>query len=175
MNDFATALESLHRDIMTIHVEDGRYGIEDIVFAREKFDTGSATWARDKELLDQHGLELRGKTTVPDLEVYKRLNAQGKLVIVTARVDNLAIGYCVHMVSKDIHFGELIAMDDVTFVAPGLRRLGIGRRLREKAIEELKAMGVKVVLARFKVAHPHDEHMKKMGFVPYETVYVKEI
>ena len=68
-----------------------------------------------------------------------------------------------------------IAEDEAWFVFPQYRRRGIGRRLREIALQELKKAGVKIALARTKVDAPHDDLMPQLGYRRYEIVYRKDL
>jgi len=147
-----------------------------LVYQREDFDPKARDWKRQRELMDAHAMELRGMPADPDIFQYQRLQREGRLVIITAR-DGQGIlqGYSSHFWHRDLHFNIRVAQDDGIYVVPELRKQGVGTFLRKMAIHELKKAGVQVVLGRLKVAHPHDESMTELGFVPWETVYIREI
>lgn len=147
-----------------------------ITYQREDFNPDASDWKRQQQLFDAHAMELRGLMSDLDLDQYARIQNQGRLVWITARdVDRLLVGYSMHFWHRHLHFNIRVAQDDAIYVVPELRKLGIGRKLRELAIEELKNAGVKIVYGRLKVAHPHDDSMESLGFVPWETVYLKEL
>jgi GNAT superfamily N-acetyltransferase len=147
-----------------------------ITCRREDFDPDSRDWNRQKQLFDAHAMELRGLMSDLDLEQYARIQREGRLVWVTARdVGGLMVGYSMHFWHRHLHFNIRVAQDDAIYVVPELRMLGIGRMMREIAIEELKKAGVKIVYGRLKTAHPHDDSMKGLGYVPWESVYLKEL
>jgi GNAT superfamily N-acetyltransferase len=121
-----------------------------------------------------------------DLNVYRRLEAKGRLVIVTARMqkteygplpqrDQELVGYSSHIFYDDLHFSQRTADDDAWFVVRECRRCGIGRKLREKAHEILRELGVRFVLARTKVDAPHDKVLAELGYRHWENIYRKEL
>jgi GNAT superfamily N-acetyltransferase len=128
-------------------------------------------------MLDQHARELRGRNTNLDIAKYKKLQAQGNLVIIGARrKDNGApVGYSIHTWYDEMHYGLRVSEDEAWFVFPQYRRRGIGRRLREVALEELKRLGVQIAYARTKIGAPHDSLMPQLGYTPYEILYRKDL
>jgi len=148
---------------------------DDIVYGREEIDLDQI--APYLAMLDQHALELRGRTTRLNIARYKELQAQGKLIIIGARRrDNGApVGYSIHLWYDELHYGLRVAEDEAWFVFPQYRRRGIGRRLREVALAELKKCGVQIALARTKIGAPHDDLMPQLGYSPYEVVYRKDL
>ncbi len=152
------------------------YRTVDLVYQREDFNPDAPDWERQKSLFDAHGLELRGFKSDLDIQRYLQMQREGRLVYVTARDGNGIIqGYSSHFWHRDLHFLVRVAQDDAWYVAPEFRRLGIGRQLRLFALAELKVAGVKYAYGRLKTAHPHDESMTDLGYVPFETVWIKEI
>jgi GNAT superfamily N-acetyltransferase len=148
--------------------DDCTYGVEDIDLEQLK---------PYLPMLNMHAQELRGIETRIDIGRYKQLQEKGRLLIVGARrKDNGApVGYAIHIWDDERHFGLRIADDDAWFVFPQYRRRGIGRRLRETALAELKKIGCRIALARTKVDHPHDEVMRQLGYRPYEILYRKDL
>lgn len=148
----------------------------EIKYGREDFDPKAPDFGRWLELCDAHALELRGMKADIDIDQYQRLQKQGRLVLIMARnIDGLLIGYSSHFWHRDLHFNQKIAQDDAWYVIPELRVRGIGRKLREMTIEELRKDGVKYVYGRLKTAHPHDDSMTSLGYFKWEDVYIKEI
>jgi len=150
---------------------------DDIVYGRETIDLSGPEWRQYLPMLDQHARELRGRETNLNIAKYKELMDQGKLVIIGARRrDNGApVGYSIHLWYDELHYGLRVAEDEAWFVWPQYRRRGIGRRLRETALAELKKLGVQIALARTKIGAPHDDLMPQLGYQPYETVYRKDL
>jgi GNAT superfamily N-acetyltransferase len=150
---------------------------DDCVYAAETFDLDRPEWKQYLPMLNHHARELRGRDTNLNVEAYKKLIQQGRLIIMVARRgDNgMAVGYSIHLWHDDLHYGNRVAEDEAWFVWPQYRRRGIGKRLREAALAELKRLGVKIALARTKVNAPHDDLMPQLGYHPFEVVYRKDL
>jgi|SRR5215471_9292373 len=153
----------------------GEFASDDIAYGREEIDLDSIE--PYLPMLNAHALELRGRHTKLNIAAYKKLQEQGRLVIIGARrKDNGApVGYSIHLWHDDLHYGVRVAEDEAWFVFPQYRRKGIGRRLRETALAELERLGVRIALARTKVGAPHDNLMPELGYRPYEMVYRKDL
>jgi GNAT superfamily N-acetyltransferase len=150
---------------------------DDIAYGREMIDLTQPEWKQYLPMLNMHARELRGRDTNLNVAKYIELIKQGKLVIIVARrKDNgQAVGYSIHVWYDELHYGLRVAEDEAWFVFPQFRRLGIGRRLREIALEELRKLGVQIALARTKVGAPHDDLMPQLGYHRYEIVYRKDL
>lgn len=147
-----------------------------IVCAREVVGPDSLDWGRQNELFNAHGMELRGVPAKLDVSRYLQIQKEGRLVYITARDEKGIIqGYSNHYWHRHLHFPIRVAQDDAWYVMPALRNQGIGKRLREKALEELKKDGVQYVYGRLKVKHPHDNSMQELGYEPWETVWLKKL
>jgi GNAT superfamily N-acetyltransferase len=157
---------------------------DSVVCARESLESGD--WEEKLNLFNEHARELRRMESALALDVYRRLEAKGRLVLVTARLqkteygplpqrDQELVGYSSHIWFDDLHFSLRTADDDAWFVARPFRRCGIGRKLREKAHEVLRELGVKFVLCRLKVSAPHDEVLDQLGYTPWENTFRKEL
>jgi L-amino acid N-acyltransferase YncA len=143
-----------------------------IVYAREIFVFDD----RCRELFDAHAVELRGFKADIWLERYIEIQNENRLVWITARDDNGVLqGYSSHFWHRDMHYNHKVAQDDAWYVVPELRNKGIGKELRRRAIEELAKDGVKYAYGRLKTAHPHDNSMSELGYVPFEQVWVRKL
>lgn len=148
----------------------------DLTYQREDFDPDAPDWPRQKELFDAHGMELRGFKSDLDIHRYLQTQREGRLVFITVRdKDRVLQGYSSHFWHRDLHFPVRVAQDDAWYVTPEFRKLGIGRKLREIALDELRRAGVKYAYGRLKTAHPHDDSMTDLGYVPWEQVWIKEL
>lgn len=150
---------------------------DEIAYGREKMDPASPEWRVILAMLNAHAKELRGMETRLNIASYQKLQDEGKLVIIGARrKDNGApVGYAIHIWYDDLHFGLRLALDDAWFVFPQYRRRGIGKRLREVALNELRKIGCNIALARTKVTQDHPEVLAELGYRPYEIVYRKDL
>ena len=150
---------------------------DEIAYGREKFDPAAAEWRIILAMLNLHARELRGMETRLNIGAYTKLQDEGRLLIIGARrKDNGApVGYSIHIWYDDLHFGLRLALDDAWFVFPQYRNRGIGRRLREVALNELRKIGVNIALARTKVDQDHPDVLTELGYHPYEIVYRKDL
>lgn len=81
-----------------------------------------------------------------NVPIYESLDRNGMLVIVTARLDGLLVGYCTTMMHRHMHYDLMCAIEDAYYVVPWARRLGhglvsVGYRLIATMIEELRRRG----------------------------------
>lgn len=150
---------------------------DEIAYGREKMDVSGPEWRTIVAMLNSHARELRGMETRLNIGMYSKLQDQGRLLIIGARrKDNGApVGYSVHIWHDELHYGLRVADDDAWFVFPQYRNRGIGRRLREVALEELKKLGVNIALARTKIDQSHNETMERLGYRPWEMVFRKDL
>lgn len=150
---------------------------DEIAYGREKMDVSGPEWRTILAMFNAHARELRGMETRLNIANYQTLYDMGKLIVIGARrKDNGApVGYSIHIWYDDLHFGLRLALDDAWFVFPQYRNRGIGKRLREVALEELKKIGVQIALARTKVDQSHNETMEQLGYRPYEVVFRKDL
>lgn len=149
--------------------------IINLVYAREPLESGD--WKEKLRLFDMHAEELRGRKTDLNLDIYRKLEANGFLVFLTARDfdSGKLIGYSSHIWHHELHYSMPVAQDDAWFVLPQFRCLGIGQKLMEAAHTELARLGVKIVLTRVKVSAPHDAVLAQLGYRPYEVNWRKDL
>lgn len=149
----------------------------DITYQRERFDLYAPDFARWMELFQAHADELRKFGVLQlniDSERYLDLQRENRLFLFGARVDGVLQGYSSYFTHRHLHYRHVwVGQDDAQFVVPELRRLGIGRQLRELNMAAMKEAGVKFVTARDKYEHEHDESLSEMGFVLWERCHAK--
>lgn len=153
---------------------------DEIAYGREKFDPAAAEWRIILAMLNAHARELRGMETRLNIGMYSKLQEEGRLLIIGARrKDNGApVGYSSHIWYDDLHFGLRIALDDAWFVYPNYRKRGIGKKLREVALAELRKIGCHYATARLKLddyGQLNVRPLTELGYHPYEIVYRKEL
>lgn len=82
-----------------------------------------------------------------DCGLLQRLDDQGILRTVIARRGSCLIGYIMWLVSKDIESaGLLVASQAAWYTLPGQGYGGVAGKLWDKSIEELKRLGVQMLL-----------------------------
>jgi hypothetical protein len=109
----------------------------------------------------------------PDLTVYRSLEKAGKLRILTARDGEKLVGYYVAFLTRNLHYNILCATEDMYYLAPEYRQGTLGIKLfieAEKMIREAKAV---ITVAKTKVSHNHGIIFERLGYRPFEHVYMK--
>lgn len=127
-------------------------------------------------LLDAHYEEIAQFKEVqkldPDWDAYYRAEQQGKLWVLTARLDGAMIGYIVMFLSRDMHYRTLLrATEDIHFILPEHRKGLLGYRLLAKTKQAMKEKGVHTVTVRTKANANHGLLFERLGGVLHDHVY----
>jgi GNAT superfamily N-acetyltransferase len=101
-------------------------------------------------LLHAHWLEVANyRAAIPldvDWEFYEKLESQGKLLCITARIDGELVGYSVFLVIRHPHYvSTVFAANDVIFVREDLRNSRLGLSLIRVSEREAKAAGARKI------------------------------
>jgi GNAT superfamily N-acetyltransferase len=81
----------------------------------------------------------------PRIDQYEAASKGGWLLTFVLLSDNFPVGYCNVYLTNDMHNGDLIAQEDALFVLQEHRN-GIGKRLVQFVLEDLRRRGVKRAL-----------------------------
>lgn len=135
---------------------------------------------RTHMLLSNHWAEIATHTDLMKLDIdyarYRQLVEKGALVVVTARDDNMLIGYVTFFLMYHPHYKTvLVASEDIHYVDPAYRHRGVGTGMLKKAEETLVGKGVRFATMRTKVHADHGALLRDLGYAAMETVYGKEI
>lgn len=147
-----------------------------ITFARETF---AQCYPDMAPLLREHWEALaRNREIVPlavDEAVYQAAEARDALVAVTARDAGALVGYAVYFLRRHPHYNTTLwATNDVFWITPDARRVGVGKRLFEFVETTLKGLGVVVMNTSYKLQHPEaGPLLQAMGHEPIEMVHQK--
>lgn len=108
----------------------------------------------------------------PDWDVYAQIESQGKLWVMTARLDGVMIGYIVMLLSRDMHYrGLLRATEDIHFILPEHRKGLLGYRMLAKTKQAMKEKGARTVTLRTKANASHGVLFERLGGVLHDLVY----
>lgn len=77
----------------------------------------------------------------PDVRTYKVLDAQGSLLVLTARSAGRLVGYCLAVVKRHPHYPTLCGFEDSYYLTPAHRRGMAGVRLISRMNAELRRRG----------------------------------
>lgn len=153
--------------------------LDDYAFAVEKL---SATFPEIKSIYAAHHKEMNerlerdGFLTAPfnlNERMFFGYNDAGSLLHCTARHKGKAVGYANFYIVKTIHEQELISKDDAIYVVPAHRN-GVGKKLVEFAVRELKARGAKKIFISSTTDKRASKLWERMGFRELNTIMVLE-
>jgi GNAT superfamily N-acetyltransferase len=111
-----------------------------------------------------------------DLDAYAFMEAQGKLVLVTVRVDDVLVGYCTsflyqHLKSRHV----LCAVMDAYYLAPSYRGLGLATQLFAHVQHVLHGRGVQRLFGDTKAWHDLGAMFERHGWQYVGKQYTKWI
>jgi GNAT superfamily N-acetyltransferase len=123
-------------------------------------------------LLAEHFIEaevLRPKLVPnPNFSLYYELEAQGAIVLVTARVDGNIVGYMLDQVYEHPHYQQLVASNDLMYILPDYRNTDVFKKMIRKIEDIAKRMGAVERLMSFK-----QTGNTRGGYTPYEIATQK--
>jgi hypothetical protein len=129
--------------------------------------------------LDRHYEEIAEDKSIigpldPDFDAYQDLENKDKLRILTARENGKLIGYYIAILGKSLHYKTIIgAAEDIHYIAPEHRKGTVGIRLLVEAEKMIRAARATLTMAKTKVAHDHGLIFERLGYRPFERVFVK--
>ncbi|SLN74740.1 Acetyltransferase (GNAT) family protein [Roseivivax jejudonensis] len=107
----------------------------------------------------------------PRLKEYFEAFSSGYLLNYVARHEGRPVGHCNVYLTNDMHNSDLIAQEDVLYVVPEHRN-GLGKKLVQAALADLKTRGVKRVLINPVTDLRVAKIWKRMGFQEVSSVMV---
>lgn len=140
-----------------------------VSYAREKFPSEygpqGQLW---KELFNAHGQEVRGRNMKIFWSRYYAIERDNRLIWIVARDEQtgVPVGYSCHWWYVDMHFGDVVGADDLWYVIPGARHLGIGRRVKEIGLSWLKHAGAERTYDIIRAGAPNEVYrcLDRLGY-----------
>lgn len=131
-----------------------------------------------KPLLQEHYEEIaRHKDKIklnPNYDLYRIMDEQGLIHVVTVRDDGVLVGYFICMVMPNLHYQDCVmAVNDILFVGKSYRKGSLAMKMLKYAEKTLRERGVDKVLINMKLAHDFGVLLKRMGYIEIERVYEK--
>ena len=107
--------------------------------------------AEAQTLFDEHYEEIaRNKQVMvlkPDEETYRKSEEMGTIFILSARQNDVLIGYSVNFVSNHLHYADLkLAQNDLLFISKEHRGGRVGLRLIKDTENHARSLGCKLML-----------------------------
>ncbi len=118
-----------------------------MVIVAEAFDT---FWRDGHALRAEHAAEVgdrEGVSLDPNVDLFKRLEANGALQLLTARCNGRLVGYLAAIAAPSLEDRSLISSSQTKFFVSGDFR-GLGPRLERAMVDLLRRKGVHEVLLR---------------------------
>ena len=107
----------------------------------------------------------------PRMDQYEAASRGGWLLTFVLLLDDFPIGYCNVYLTNDMHNGDLIAQEDALFVLQEHRN-GIGKKLVQFVLEDLRRRGVKRALVSAVTDLRVAKLWSRMGFKELATQMV---
>lgn len=132
-----------------------------------------------RELILEQWEELAANKTVPldpDFERMRALERLGLYRAWAARRDGLLIGLIEFTVTPPLHHrGTTYAFDGGHFLHPEARSPFLWLRMWRAALDALRGLGVRVVMAHDNPRRPLDRAFARLGFTPGGRLYWREL
>ena len=112
----------------------------------------------------------------PMYDVYDRLDAEGKTLVVTLREDGRLVGYFVGFVAPKLHYKTCLALTmDIFWTHPDIRGGLAGVRLFRAVEKEAKRRGVQTLYYGSKLHKDSGRLFEFLKMTPIEMYYSKWI
>ena len=146
-----------------------------IAYTRE---TVARVRADIEPLLAMHYAEIgqRDLDMQADWDGYLKAEAEGKLFILTARVNGTLVGYNVMLLINHPHYkGAKVAQNDVIYVTPDYRRGRVGLGLVKYFEAAMRECGFDKIYYHAKPCNDFGKLLERLGYAAVETIHAKFI
>lgn len=112
----------------------------------------------------------------PQVEKYRKLEAEGLLVCLFARSGEVIVGYSINIITPHLHYQELtVAQNDVIYVHPAFRTSSLGLRLIKATEEACAEAGAQLMLMHAKEDTPFAKILPRKGYGVQDIIFSKEL
>ena len=131
-------------------------------------------------LFEEHYTEIaRNKEVMklkPDEMTYRKMEDAHQIFILSARQDDVLIGYSVNFVTNHLHYADLkYSQNDVLFIKKEFRGGRIGLRLMKITEDYAKSLGCKVMLWHAKEHTTLSTLLPRLKYGVQDIVFSKEL
>ena len=136
--------------------------------------------AEAQTLFDEHYEEIaRNKQIMklkPDEETYRKMESAQQIFILSARQDDVLIGYSVNFVTNHLHYADLrIAQNDLLFISKEHRGGRIGLKLIRETENHATSLGCKLMLWHCKENTTLSSLLPRIKYGVQDIIYSKEL
>ena len=112
----------------------------------------------------------------PDWSQYMEWQQKGEFILVTASNDKIMVGYMAIILRPHLHYRETkMAVDDVHYLAPAYRGVGVGKEMIAFAEKTAWNAGARVFSMQCKAGLNHGYIFEGMGYELTDLVYLKDL
>lgn len=110
----------------------------------------------------------------PDWDTYDLIDSLHMLGVYTVRKKEELVGYLTVIAKNHPHYkNHIFASNDILFIDKEHRKGLLGYFLVKYVVEDLKKLGVDVLLFNTTIEKPYDPILERLDFDPVEKLYVK--
>lgn len=146
-----------------------------IVYAREAFAAAYPDLAHLMAANHAEVSPVRDRPLRLNRDAYQMIDEAGLLRLFVARVDETAVAYWMLHVRPHLHTGDLVATADGLYVDPAWRARGIAEELMAAAADDMRADGVRIVVASASAELPQDAWLTRQGYWLAETCWRRDL
>jgi len=110
-----------------------------------------------------------------NLDVYAQLQEKGLLIFLGVFDEGEMVGYGCALLSPNLHYGYLMAVNDVVFVSAGYRKKGYGLQLMREMEKKVKEQGARFMIWQAKMGSSLNKVLPRLGYRAEEINYIKEL
>ena len=136
--------------------------------------------AQANVLFEEHYEEIaRNKQIMklkPDEETYRQMEEMHRIFILSARQDDVLIGYSVNFVFNHLHYADLkLAQNDLLYIKKEMRGSRAGLRLIKETETHATSLGCKLMLWHAKENTTLSAILPRLKYGVQDIIYSKEL
>ena len=145
-----------------------------------KLATVDEMLAQANVLFEEHYEEIaRNKQIMklkPDEETYRQMEEMHRIFILSARQDDVLIGYSVNFVFNHLHYADLkLAQNDLLYIKKEMRGSRAGLRLIKETETHATSLGCKLMLWHAKENTTLSAILPRLKYGVQDIIYSKEL
>ena len=136
--------------------------------------------AQANVLFEEHYEEIaRNKQIMklkPDEETYRKMESAQQIFILSARQDDVLIGYSVNFVTNHLHYADLkLAQNDLLFISKEHRGGRVGLKLIKETEKHATSLGCKLMLWHAKESTTLAHMLPRLKYGVQDIIFSKEL